>query len=74
MSSISNNLTDGKLWNIKIEPDGAEPVRLSYEDFKKQWRDLEGDIERGHTAYNFVQNAKAETLRILCNSQVRKRL
>ena len=58
----SNNITDGKLWCIKLDPKGEEPARLSFEDFKTQWRDLEGDIESGRTAYNFVQNAKAEAV------------
>lgn len=56
----SNNITDGKLWCIKLDPASKEPARLSFDDLKTQWRDLGGDIERGRTAFNQVQNAKAE--------------
>lgn len=51
-------VNDGTLWCVALRPvEGG--VRLSYEDMKHTgWRDLEGDIRRGRTAYGVMQQSK----------------
>jgi hypothetical protein len=51
-------LTDGTVWKIKLQPKRGKAARLSYEDLKYQWRDLEADIRSGRTAYNEMQQSK----------------
>jgi hypothetical protein len=57
-----NNQTrnDGTVWKIKLRPKRGKAARLSYEDLKHQWRDLEADIRSGRTAYQEMQQSKPE--------------
>jgi hypothetical protein len=50
---------DGTVWKIKLRPKRGKAARLSYEDLKHQWRDLEADIRSGRTAYNEMQQSKS---------------
>jgi DNA-binding Lrp family transcriptional regulator len=50
--------TDGTLWAVRLTPTRGKRVRLSYEDMKHSWRDLEGDVKRGRTAFNEMKQSK----------------
>ena len=43
------NMWDGSLWCVKVLPSNIKPY-LTPEDWGHQWRDFQGDLERGHTA------------------------
>jgi DNA-binding MarR family transcriptional regulator len=49
---------DGTLWAIKLFPTRGKRARLSHEEMKHPWRDLEGDIRKGRTAFRFMQQSK----------------
>jgi hypothetical protein len=42
---------DGTLWSVKLMPHKGGRARLSFDDLKAQYRDLEADIEAGNTAW-----------------------
>jgi hypothetical protein len=50
-------LTDGTVWKVKLHPKRGKAARLSYEELKHPWRDLEADIRRGRTAYQEMQQS-----------------
>lgn len=52
---------DGSLWSVKLHPQRGKRARLSFEDFKFAWRDLEADIEHGRTAYNWIEQSRPES-------------
>ena len=41
----------GLLWAIRLDPRISKPVKLTYEDFKRRYRDLRADIENKKTCY-----------------------
>ncbi|CAA9584296.1 MAG: hypothetical protein AVDCRST_MAG86-3266 [uncultured Truepera sp.] len=49
---------DGTLWSVKLRPHKGSRARLSYNDLKAQYRDLEADIEAGNTAYAQTRQSK----------------
>ena len=42
----------GMLWAVKVFPERAAKTRLSYDDYKHTYRDMESDLESGRTAFN----------------------
>lgn len=46
---------DGSLWQVRLHPKRGTRARLSYDELKHTWRDLEGDVEQGRTAYEVVK-------------------
>lgn len=56
---------DGTLWCVKLHPTRGKSARLTYEELKHKWRDLDGDTKRGRTAYGVlkkrVQQSKEPT-------------
>lgn len=43
---------DGTLWAVKIRNLEGQGAKLTWDDFKTKWRDLEGDRRAGRTAFN----------------------
>lgn len=48
-------MVDGMLYAVRLAP--GHTARLRYEDYKKQYRDLDADRAAGRTAYNAIGNA-----------------
>ncbi len=46
----------GMLWQVRLNPLAGSKARLSYDDLKHQWRDLDRDVKRKRTAYRQLQN------------------
>lgn len=46
---------DGMLYAVRLAP--GHTARLRYEDYKKQYRNLDADRAAGRTAYNAIKNA-----------------
>ena len=49
-------MVDGMLYAVRLAP--GHKARLRWEDYKKQYRDLDADRAAGRTAYNAIQNAQ----------------
>ena len=49
-------MVDGMLYAVRLAP--GHTARLRYEDYKKQYRDLDADRAAGRTAYNAIRNAQ----------------
>ena len=49
-------VVDGMLYAIRLAP--GHKARLRYEDYKKQYRDLDADRAAGRTAFNAIRNAQ----------------
>ena len=49
-------VVDGMLYAVKLAP--GHEARLRYEDYKKQYRNLDADRAAGRTAYNAIRNAQ----------------
>ncbi|KPD31538.1 hypothetical protein AN926_06420 [Thermus scotoductus] len=52
----------GTLYAVRL-PHRSRRPRLEAEDFRHPWRDLEGDIERGKTAWRVVRESKDNPLK-----------
>jgi hypothetical protein len=55
----------GKLWQIKLNPNEGSPAKINHEDFKHNWRDLEGDVKSGKTAYNALHPTTQQSKELL---------
>ena len=49
-------VVDGMLYAVRLAP--GHTARLRYEDYKKQYRNLDADRAAGRTAYNAIRNAQ----------------
>lgn len=49
-------VVDGMLYAVRLAP--GHEARLRYEDYKKQYRNLDADRAAGRTAYNAIRNAQ----------------
>lgn len=49
-------VVDGMLYAVRLAP--GHEARLRYEDYKKQYRNLDADRAAGRTAYNAIRNAE----------------
>ena len=59
ISDKSDNVRDGTLWAVRLNPGEGAPARLTNEELRHTWRDLAGDRRRGRTAYRMVQAHRA---------------
>lgn len=47
----------GTLWQVRLTPDRGSAARLSYDDLKHQWRDLDADLRRGRLSYAVLRES-----------------
>ena len=52
---------DGTVWCVKLTPTRGKSARLSFEDLKAQYRDLEADIEAGRTVWMVMRQSYSGT-------------
>jgi len=52
---------DGTVWCIKLTPTRGKSARLSYDDLKTRYRDLEADIEVGRTVWAAMRQSYVKT-------------
>ncbi len=48
-------VNSGTLWAVRLDPAGAGAARLTHEELKHEWRDLDRDRRRRRTAHRAVQ-------------------
>ncbi len=48
-------VNDGTLWAVRLNPDEGTPARLTVEELRHSWRDLDRDRRRGRTAHRAVR-------------------
>ncbi len=46
----------GMLWQVRLNPSAGSRARLSYDDLKHKWRDLDRDVKRKRTAYRLTRD------------------
>ncbi len=46
----------GMLWQVRLNPSVGSKCRLSYDDLKHKWRNLDRDVKRKRTAYRQLQD------------------
>lgn len=51
---------DGTVWCVKLTPTRGKSARLSFEDLKAQYRNLEADIEAGRTVWMVMRQSYSE--------------
>ncbi len=49
----------GMLWQVRLNPSAGTRARLSYDDLKHKWRDLDRDVKRKRTAHRQLKAADA---------------
>lgn len=49
-------VNSGTLWAVRLDPEQGAPAKLTYEEMKHAWRDLDRDRRRGRTAYKVAQD------------------
>lgn len=54
---------DGSLWCVKLFPNAGRAARLSYDDLKASYRDLEADIRGGRTVWGVVRQSTKDRQR-----------
>ncbi len=52
----------GMLWQVRLNPLAGSKARLSYDDLKHQWRDLDRDVKRKRTAYRQLQDRMQQSM------------
>jgi hypothetical protein len=58
----------GKLWQVKLHPSRGKSARLSHEEFKHPWRDLDADVKHGRTAFKTLQERTQQSKELRKNS------
>jgi hypothetical protein len=48
----------GTLWCVRLNPVSGSKARLSYDDMKHRWRDLDRDVRRGRTSYAALKHTR----------------
>lgn len=48
----------GTVWRVRLTPTHGCRVRLSYDDLKHKWRDMDADLRRGRTSYAALKHTK----------------
>ena len=48
---------DGTVWCVKLTPTKGKSARVSFDDLKVQYRDLEADIETGRTVWTVLRQS-----------------
>lgn len=46
----------GMLWQVRLNPCAGSKARLSFNDLKHKWRDLDKDVKRKRTAYRTLKD------------------
>lgn len=46
----------GMVWQVRLNPCAGSKARLSFNDLKHKWRDLDRDVRRKRTAYRMVKD------------------
>jgi hypothetical protein len=41
----------GTLWAVRLRPGGGRAAKVTHDDLKHRWRDLDADVRRGRTVY-----------------------
>lgn len=54
---------DGTVWSVKLHPSRGKSARVSWQDLKHRWRDLEADTVLGRTAWNEIRQSDTERTR-----------
>lgn len=62
------NRCDGALLCVRLG--GCQKARLSRYDFRETPRDLQGDIERGHTAYRLIRQLEGSLESLECREKL----
>jgi hypothetical protein len=52
----------GMLWQVRLNPLAGSRARLSYDDLKHQWRDLDKDVRRRRTAYRQLHDRMQQSI------------
>lgn len=55
-----NTRNGGYLWKVKLDPLSPIRPRLSIEEFKHRWRDLNADVDQGRTAFNWLHQSLSQ--------------
>lgn len=48
----------GTLWQVRLTPTHGSKARLSYDDLKHRWRDLDRDVRAGRTSYAALKHTQ----------------
>jgi DNA-binding IclR family transcriptional regulator len=57
----------GMLWQVRLNPSAGTRARLSYDDLKHRWRDLDRDVKRKRTAYRTLKDHAATVIQTSTN-------
>jgi hypothetical protein len=49
----------GTLWQVRLTPTHGSKARLSFDDLKHRWRDLDRDVRAGRTSYAALKHTKS---------------
>jgi hypothetical protein len=68
------NSVSGKLWAVSLRPERqfsgqAEPVRVTIDDLKFNWRDLDADAQAGRTIYAMTRTEERQALDAARNAE-----
>ncbi len=70
ISDKSDDVNDGTLWCVRLNPDEGTPAKLTFEEMKHAgWRDLSGDRKRGRTAHRAVREHREKQMQQSCKPQ-----
>ncbi len=53
----------GTIWQVRLHPGRGRAARLTYEELRHPWRDLDGDVKRRRTAHRQLRAARATVKR-----------
>ncbi len=51
-------VNDGALWCVRLDPNEGSAARLTFEELKHPWRDLDRDRRRGRTAFKVLKERR----------------
>ncbi len=57
----------GTLFQVRLNPSAGSKCRLSYDDLKHKWRDLDLDVKRKRTAYRTLKDRLATVIKASTN-------
>jgi DNA-binding transcriptional ArsR family regulator len=55
-------VADGSIWAVRLRPVGGCKARVQYDDLKRSYRDLGGDVAAGRTCWAAMQQSKDNPL------------
>ena len=56
---------DGSLWCVKLFPNGSKAARLSFDDLKASYRDLQSDILMGQTVWAVMRQSTKDQINLV---------